>query len=289
MMQYPAYAAYVRLSRATHEHMWASALASINKHADMYLSAMEATDKMGPGHLELNPGIFIPEYAKYEIHEQPGGYVGNVFAGLLYHYSMVTAFYHGLAEGPVLQDQRNHMMVAGWATPPDGKLKRILEVGCSHGSTTISLRERFDNPDVEVWALDIGGPQVRYAHHRSVALGHKINFVQRLAEDTKFPDNYFDMIAINLLFHEVPSFAAKKIIAELNRITRPGGVWVGDAATQGGPRPGTISSLARTWAGHRFNFEVWTLQNNANDFPAIRKEAGWRTDTSTGKPITVKA
>jgi len=282
-----SYQAYIRLSRTVHEMMWDRALRSIYRHEDMYLTAMEATDKMGPGTLELNPSMHIPEYATYEIHEQPGGYCGNPFAGMLYHYCAVTAFYHGLADGPVNHDERNQIMVSGWPTPQDGKLKRILEVGCSHGSTTIALRERFDNPDIEVWALDVGAPQVRYAHHRAVKMGHKINWVHRLAEDTHFPDNYFDMIAINLIFHELPIFATRKIIPELQRITRPGGIWVGDG-TGDGKYQGTIIQKAATWVNHRYNNETWEVQNLQNHFPTLRREAGWRTDNSTGQPIVIK-
>ena len=287
MLQYPPYAAHIRLARTIHEQMWDRALRSLRRHEDLYLSAMEATDKTG--HLELNRGLVIPEYACHEIHEQPGGYVGDELAGMLYHYAAVTAFYHGLANGPVNHDERNQIMVAEWGTPPDKKIKRILEVGTSHGSTTIALRERFDDKDIEVWGLDVAAPQVRYAHNRAQKMGHDIKFVQRLAEDTGFPDNYFDIIAINLLFHEVPSSITRKIIPELSRITRPGGVWVGDASTQGGPRQGTILQKARTWAGHRWNFEVWTLQNNTNDFPVLRKAAGWVQNNATGKSLAMKA
>jgi len=292
LMQHPPYQSYIRLTRTIHEHMWARALAGLEKHADMYMSAMEATDKMGPGSLELNNSLVVPEYASHEIHEQPGGYVGNKFAGMLYHYAMVKAFYHGLADGPVQHDERNQIMVAGWPTPPDGKLKRILEVGCSHGSTAISLRERFHDPDIEVWALDVGGPQVRYAHHRAVGMGHKMHFVQRLAEDTGFPDNHFDMIAIHLVFHEVPQFATAKILPELARITRPGGIWVGDASGTGGDfsYEGTIIHKAKTWVNHRFNNEVWEVQNLQNDFPAMRKAAGFTSVKGpNGKPLTIKA
>jgi hypothetical protein len=90
------------------------------------------------------------------------------------------------------------------------------------------------------------------------------------------------------LFHEVPSSIAKKVIPELQRITRPGGVWVGDAATQGGPRDGGILEKARTWVSHRHNLEVWTLENNTNNFPVIRKEAGWKTDRVNGKTLSMK-
>ena len=60
--------------------------------ADAYLSEMEAYDNIGPGTLKLNPDLDIPDFAKHEIHMQPGGYVGNAFAGHIYHYS-TNAFY----------------------------------------------------------------------------------------------------------------------------------------------------------------------------------------------------
>jgi hypothetical protein len=41
------------------------------------------------------------------------------------------------------------------------------------------------------------------------------------------------LIGINLLFHEVPCLATARIVPEPARITRPGGVWVGDASGTG--------------------------------------------------------
>ena len=41
--------------------------------------------------------------------------------------------------------------------------------------------------------------------------GQDIHYAQRLAEDTKFPDGYFDVVGTCLLFHEVSAEAAKKI------------------------------------------------------------------------------
>ena len=288
MMQAPHYAAYVRTSRTVHEQMWAWAMDSILKHEDLYLSAMEATDKSGPGSLEMNMGMTIPEYCLHEIHEQPGGYCGNPFAGMLYHYATVTSFYQGLAPGTVVHDERNALMVARYPTPPDGKLKRILELGCSDGRSTIALKERF--PDAEVWGIDIGAPQVRYAHHRAAHMGIDVHFAQRLGEDSKFPDNYFDMITVNAVFHEVAAFATKNVVPEMARITRPGGIWIGDGSGTGGDYkfPGTIIAKAAIWVNHRYNNEVWEVQNHSHIWPELRKASGWGTDLSTGKPIAVK-
>jgi SAM-dependent methyltransferase len=291
LLQDPAYQAEIRLTRSIQELMWARARAALYRNYDLYMSAMEATDATGPGSLELNPSMDIPEYTTHEIHQQPGGYVGDPLAGLLYHYALATAFYQGLFPGSVRHDEPHHMLAAAACVPADGKVRRVLELGCSDGRTTIALKERF--PDAEVWGIDVGGPMVRYAHHRAASMGlDNIHFAQRLAENTKFPDNHFDMVYVNLLFHEVAAFAARKIVPEIHRVLRPGGTWSGDASGSGGRdyvHPGTIVAKAASWVNHRFNHEPWEIQNLGNDFPAMRKAAGFAVDASSGKPVTVKA
>jgi len=88
---------------------------------------------------------------------------------------------------------------------------------------TVALKERF--PDAEVWGIDAGAPMLRYGHMRAVRLGVGVNFSQRMAEDTQFPDNHFDLVTSYLLHHEVPADVTLKIIAEVQRVTRPGGVY----------------------------------------------------------------
>ena len=287
LMQDPKYAAYIRLSRSIQELMWDRALSALNANADMYMSAMEATDKSGPGSLELNPTMDIPDYTTHEIHEQPGGYVGHPFAGWLYHYALALAFYQGMSDGEVRHDETHYQIAARTQVPEDGKVRRILEIGCSDGRTTIALKERF--PDAEVWGIDVGGPMVRYAHHRSVGLGLDINFAQRLAEDTHFPDNYFDLVVANLVFHEVAAFATKKIYPEIHRITRKGGVWSGDGAGGNRRRRGSIVSNAATWVNHRYNNETWQLEWEGLEPNDLLNDAGFVIDRSGGRPLTVKA
>ena len=74
-----------------------------HENADAYIAEMEAADNDGPGTLELNPDMEIPKYTKHEIHIQPGGYVGDEFAGHVYHYG-TNSFYVG-AIGDNEQDQ----------------------------------------------------------------------------------------------------------------------------------------------------------------------------------------
>jgi ubiquinone/menaquinone biosynthesis C-methylase UbiE len=67
---------------------------------------------------------------------------------------------------------------------------------------------------------------VRYAHKRAVEMGLDIHFAQRLAEDTKFPDNYFDIVHAFIMFHEVPLQNQEAVIREAHRVLRPGGTFL---------------------------------------------------------------
>jgi len=291
LLQDPTYQAEIRLARSIQELMWDRALSALYADEDLYLSAMEATDNAGPGSLELNPSMVIPEYTTYEIHQQPGGYVGHQFAGWLYHYALALSFYQGLFSGPVRHDEPHHAIAARTPVPSDGRVRRILEAGCSDGRTTIALKERF--PDAEVWGIDVGGPMVRYAHHRAAGMGHDIYYAQRLAEDTQFPDNHFDIIVTNLLFHEVESPAISKIVPEFHRIMRRGGIWdLTDGP--GGPghpklsRPMTITTKAARWVNHRYNNETWEIDWAGVNMTKRVQDAGFHMDLDRTQMAPVK-
>ncbi|MDO8864188.1 class I SAM-dependent methyltransferase [Haliea sp. E1-2-M8] len=240
---------------------WKNLQDHYHANADMYLSQMERTDKAGPGTLELAPSMKIPDHAAHQIHIQPGGYVGDPFAGHMYHYG-TNSFYIGV-RGHNDQDQIHREAVANLPVPKDRKVKRILDYGCGIGQLTVALKERF--PDAEVWGLDIGGPMVRYGHMRAANLGVDVNFVQRLAEDNGFPDNYFDIVTSYIAHHEFPADVTRQAIAEVQRVSRPGAVYYPIDFITGG-REGPPRSMFGRWWDHRWNNEPWTLEYHAMDF-----------------------
>jgi ubiquinone/menaquinone biosynthesis C-methylase UbiE len=250
--------------------MWENLYDEFHGNAEKYLAEMEATDNSGPGTLELNPGMDMPNYVKWEIHQQPGGYVGDPFAGHIYHYG-TNDFYMGLND----QDQIHQHMARQTPLPTHGDgVQRILDMGCSVGQLSVAMKERF--PEAEVWGIDIGAPMVRYAHMRAVDLGVDVNFAQRLAEDTKFPDNHFDIVISYILHHEVTNEASKQIIAEAHRVLKPGGVFYPvDFYTAARTKPKTGWEQVRWWWTHRWNHEVWYYDYVDVDFPAEMKKAGF--------------
>jgi len=284
MLKDPGYAARTRLIRTNFHIHWDNPKRAFYRDYDWYMAEMEKTDRQGPGKLELNPNMDVPEYTRYEIHTQPGGYVGDPFAGWIYDYG------HYSGTDALMDFARPTSYAQNIKLPKDGQVRRILDIGCSMGHGTQAIKERF--PNAEVWGIDIGGPLVRYAHYRAVKRNLDINYAQRLAEDTKFPDGYFDIVSDCIMFHEVTPQAAKKIVAETHRILRPGGVFNhADVATTGQPsyRPAqSVPEKASLHVNHRENIEPWWVMYITSDFPSVVKAAGFDVDL-TGTPTNQSA
>ena len=257
---------------STQQFTWKQILDYYHDHADEYLDEMESADNSGPGSVELNPDLKLPEYTKHEIHIQPAGYVGDPFSGYLNYYG-VNNFYGGSN----YNDEVQNAIVERVHTPEDNKVEKVLDIGCATGRLTFSLKRRF--PEAKVYGLDVGGPMVRFAHTRGVDLGEDVHFVQRLAEDTKFPDNHFDLVTAYILFHEVTSEAQDKIVAEVKRILRPGGVFFPiDFKTGKQAPPDSPYRQFFVWWDHVYNGEPWRVEYASRDFAEVIKSHGFEVD-----------
>jgi len=272
-----------RLWISNQQITWKAIADRFHANADKYLAEMEAYDNIGPGTLELNPDMDIPDFAKYEIHIQPGGYVGDPFAGHIYHLG-TNSFYHGAFPGGNDQDQIHAMSANNLPVPEDGKVKRILDLGCGIGQHTVALKERF--PDAEVWGLDIGGPMIRYGHMKAVDLGVDVNFVQRLAEDSKFPDNHFDIVTSYIMHHELPEEISKKVFSEAYRVARPGGYYypIDFRSARQAPRR-TAYGIYRSWWDHRWNNERWRMEFEDLAFEDEMENVGFSLNPDAKPPI----
>lgn len=99
---------------------------------------------------------------------------------------------------------------------------RILDLGCTVGHSTLPLAQAF--PKADVHAIDVAAPVLRYGHARANARGVPVRFSQKNAEATDFPDAYFDVVTSAMFLHEVPQKAMRRVIREVHRVLRPGGV-----------------------------------------------------------------
>jgi ubiquinone/menaquinone biosynthesis C-methylase UbiE len=242
----------------TQQLTWDGLKQHFHANFDVYMDTLRAAEKKGPGTLELRPNMHIPDYTKHEIHIQPGGYVGDPLGGYIYHYG-TNNFFMGHND----QDEVNAAVVKAAPRPEKGKVRRILEIGCSAGQTAVALKRRY--PDAEVWGIDIGGPMVHYAHMRASQMGVDVNFMQALAEDTGFPDGHFDMVVSYIILHEVPNVKNTEIMKEVSRVLRPGGTYYPvDFYTSMKP-PKDAYGLFHRWWDHRWNGEVWAWEHMQYD------------------------
>jgi ubiquinone/menaquinone biosynthesis C-methylase UbiE len=99
--------------------------------------------------------------------------------------------------------------------------RRILDLGCGTGSTTLALKRAF--PNAEVIGLDLSPYMLLVADDKAQQANLKIQFRQGNAEQTGFPDGSFDLITAVLLFHETPPAIAQSILRECFRLLRTGG------------------------------------------------------------------
>ena len=122
---------------------------------------------------------------------------------------------------------------------------RVLEVGCSHGSTTISLRERFNDPGIEVWALDIG------ALLAAVAVLHRRE--DRVDGAVEREDAEFDEVVSAAAGPELAAGLPEEVVhGVLEGVTEPGRLadWslallIAWGASWAATRPGDRSTRAR--------------------------------------------
>ncbi|MCB2106651.1 MAG: class I SAM-dependent methyltransferase [Rhodobacteraceae bacterium] len=262
-------------------HSWQNLRREFHNNYDAYMSEMDAADNIGPGKLELNANFDYPEHVKHEIHMQPGGYVGDPFAGHLYYYLTMN-----FQEGRDFQDERHIARAAAVPLPADGKVKRVLELGCGTGRMTMALKNRF--PDAEVWGVEVGAPLIRYGHMRAVDRGIDVNFRHGLAEDTKFPDGHFDIVTSYILHHEAPAEISRQIFKEAYRVLRPGGLYFPIDLMTGSSRKRTASATARysEWIQYRWNHEAFWIEYFDMNMPKEMSAAGFEMhdDAPPGYP-----
>ncbi len=263
----PVLATRNRLLRSSQEMMWRNLNRSFGRKAKEISAALAAAEARGPGTLEWSADFPVPQYTQREFHVQPGGYQGNELTGPVYHYGTKVFFVGGND-----RDEVHAEIVAAGPVPADGKVTRILDIGCSIGQSTTALKDRF--PQAEVTGIDVGAPLLRYAHWRAVEQNCNVHFKQRIAEATGFQDSHFDMVQSTILFHEVPFKKTGEIVREMLRVLRPGGVFNVVDFPSDDPIPAGLQYFLDI--DHQYNGEPYSLEFVYADFKGELERAGFK-------------
>jgi SAM-dependent methyltransferase len=222
------YRAGCLLGRTTQEIMWDSVSESIARQAEHLKEVAAQPGALGT--LTLHPEMKMPNYiSAVDIHAMPGNFQtelgeGDVMAGALYDRGVYVFAFGGLgALNDGLGQASAHFVKERFV---DFQPRRILDVGCGPGFTTLPWKEMY--PDAEVYGIDVGAPQVRYGHARARSLGVDAHFSQQNGVDTDFPDGFFDIVSSMLVLHECPLEVNKALFHEAHRILAPSGIMLHD-------------------------------------------------------------
>ncbi len=216
---------YAATNRIAQELLWDSVIDTIDRQLPEIEARARALSAASPAPLETADDFATPRYVTaLDIHCMPGGYAeaGEIAAGALYDRGvyLYAMGYMGPANDDMGRSVANYIR----RTMPDFAPKRILDMGCTVGHSTLPFKEAF--PEAEVIGIDVAGPQVRYAHARAAGMGFDVGFLQRNAEATGFEAGSFDLIVSHILLHETSGKAMPAIIRECHRLLAPGGLMI---------------------------------------------------------------
>jgi ubiquinone/menaquinone biosynthesis C-methylase UbiE len=272
------------LRRTTQELMFDSIGESVERLAGDLMNRAEGltkpTNSRRQGSLALDPSLDIPRYqTAVDIHCKPGGYHSeltqeDLFAGAEYDRSY-NLFAMG-ASGPLNDDMGRSVARYASRTFADLKPRRILEIGCTVGHSTLPYCDLF--PNAEVYAIDVAAPCLRYAHARAESLGYAVHWSQQNGEHTNFPDGHFDLIVSHILFHETSNKALRNILAECHRLLSKGGAMVHFEAPQYEDMPDPYDHTLGDWSTHYNAEPFWGTLHDQN-LRQLMQEAGFAKDT----------
>jgi ubiquinone/menaquinone biosynthesis C-methylase UbiE len=160
----------------------------------------------------------MPDYYAQNFHYQSGGYLTEESAKL-YDIQVETLF---MGAAGAMRRQ---------AIPPitdfvrgrDQRSLRLLDVACGSGRFLGQLAQAF--PAMPMTGTDLSPAYLeeaaRFLHGRRT-----ISFQQANAETLPFGTGSFDIVTCVYLFHELPNEVRRRVVQEISRVLKPGGLFV---------------------------------------------------------------
>ena len=227
----PLFQAYLAINRSSQELQWFSVIDAVEGQAKELEERAKAIQPAG-GTLTIDSDFKVPKYvSSLDIHCMPGGYCGpenvsKLHAGALYDRGvyLYAMGYMGPNNDDMGRSVCNYIKRALMKEKSDFKPKRILDMGCTVGHSTLPYAELF--PDAEVHAIDVSEACVTYGHHRAESMGFPVHFKQANAEDTDYESEGFDLVVSHILLHETSKRAMPRIFKECHRLLKPGGYMI---------------------------------------------------------------
>ncbi len=164
--------------------------------------------------------------------------------------------------------------IAAYVDLPEGS--RCLDVGCGSGALAIAIAKR--NPLSKVIGIDRWGKEYAsfnrpLCESNAMAEGvTNVSFQQGDALHLDFPDETFDAVASNYVYHNIPSKDRQAILLETLRTLKKGGTFaIHDIFSAG--KYGDMNAFVKKL--REMGYEKVELIDTANGKWIRKSEAGW--------------
>jgi ubiquinone/menaquinone biosynthesis C-methylase UbiE len=118
-------------------------------------------------------------------------------------------------------ERRFREKIVAWIDPRPGD--KILDLCSGTGTLSILLAERLAGTG-EVVGIELSPVQMKIARRKRMPEG--LTFIEGDARDVPYPVCYFDKVVICTALHELPGDVRQRVLLEVYRVIRPGGILV---------------------------------------------------------------
>ena len=174
--------------------------------------------------LPADLGPRYPAYYTRNFHYQTDGYLGHTSAEL--YDLQVELLFGGTADAmrrrlipPVVRFARDQGLSGSTA----GRPLKLLDVACGTGHLLRMLGAAL--PGARLFGVDLSPHYLAWAREK-LPRELDVSLVCENAEHLPFPDSHFDAATNVFLLHELPAEVRARILGELARVVRPGGLAV---------------------------------------------------------------
>lgn len=172
----------------------------------------------------------LPAYYTQDFHFQTGGYL-SADSARLYDVQVETLFYG--AAGPMRRAALKP--IAAHMHGRDQRTTRLIDVACGTGRFLRDVRLAY--PAMRLTGLDLSQSYLDEAHRHLEGL-RPAELIAANAEAMPLADASQDIVTAIFLFHELPGEVRGRVVAEIARVLKPGGLFVMVDSLQMGDRPG---------------------------------------------------
>jgi len=222
-----------------------------------------------------------PDYYLNTWHYQTDGWLSSESAGV-YETSTETLF---LGQQDAMQ-RTTLVPLARHLKGKDLSSAKVMDLACGTGRFATFVKDNF--PAAHVTGLDLSPFYLQEARenmaHWNLLRGDGASgggktaggadFLQAPAEDIPVPDASYDAITCVYLFHELTPEVRKKIVAEMYRVLKPGGMVVLTDSIQVGDRPELDEKIDAFTQFNEPNYSDYVR----TDLGGLFKEAGFTCD-----------